>query len=168
MRVLVLSKEYEPIGTCSWQDAIVAVYLEKAQALEYYDSHISSPSKKFQVPSVIVYGHTKKYKHKKIKFSKHNLYLRDEGMCQYCQILLTKSTFTVDHVVPRSKGGASSFENCVVCCYDCNQRKNNKTLKEVGMKLYKKPVKPTYLPNVIKFEDYDFMHYTWKKWLGKE
>jgi len=80
------------------------------------------------------------------KFSRQNIYARDKYKCQYCGQRFSSEELTYDHVIPRSRGGKTEWENIVTCCVDCNRRKGGRTPAEAGMKLIRKPVKPTWIP----------------------
>lgn len=81
-----------------------------------------------------------------VNWSRKNLYKRDKHRCQYCGIKSPQSGLSIDHVRPSSQGGRTSFENCVTACVDCNAKKSDRTLKECGMKLLKKPTAPRWSP----------------------
>lgn len=170
MRVLTLNSNYEPIGTISWYKAVSMLFSNKITILEEYEEEIHSPSIKMKIPSVVVLKHSKNKKVNSIRFSRNNIWLRDEGRCQYCGVNVSIKNFTVDHIVPRCNGGKTSWENIVVCCHKCNQKKGEKTLKESGFKLYKSPKKPVSLPYFTEVTDFyndNSLHSSWKFWLGK-
>ncbi len=147
MKVLALSSSYEPLGVISWERAVTLVFLNKASTVEEYEGYICSPSTRIKIPSVIAFKNNKKYWYKKsIRFSRKNVWVRDEGRCQYCSKNVTFSTFTIDHIIPKKAGGNTNWENVVTCCYQCNQIKGEKSLKEINFKLLKTPKKPNKLP----------------------
>ncbi len=120
------------------------------------------------MPSVIVYISTKRHKFKTIRYSKRNIWIRDEGCCQYCDTFIPKE-YTVDHVIPRTKGGKTVFDNVVLSCFKCNQKKGDKTPREANLVLKKIPVKPSYLPYTSEFTlKQKIIHPSWKIWLGNE
>lgn len=170
MRVLALSSNYEPLGTISWEKAINLIFTNKVLTVGEYEQEIRSPTLSMKLPSVIVYKTTKWRKLNSIRFSRRNVWLRDEGRCQYCKRRVSSSQFTLDHVQPKCKGGKTSWDNVVACCYECNQKKGNKTVKESGMKLMKPVVKPSTLPYVqetdVEFSEHN-IHPTWKFWLNR-
>jgi 5-methylcytosine-specific restriction endonuclease McrA len=166
---LVLNADYTPlsiipISSISWKDAIKISFLGHARTVEYYENwQIHSPSTTVDVPAVMVSETYIKKKHG-VRFSRFNLLLRDGFTCQYCNERLDLSDLTVDHVIPRSRGGTTRWENIVCACYSCNTIKGHKT----HMKPIKRPVKPDYyqlldsarkLPIKIPSE-------TWIKYLG--
>jgi 5-methylcytosine-specific restriction endonuclease McrA len=149
MKVLALSSSYEPLGVITWEKAVTLVFLNKANIVEEYDAYIKSPSIKLKIPAVIAFKNNKKTWHKQsIRFSRKNVWVRDEGLCQYCVKKVSLSTFTIDHIVPKKDGGKTVWENVVVSCYSCNQRKGEKSLKEINFKLFKVPKKPNKLPYI--------------------
>lgn len=170
MRVLALSSNYEPVGTISWEKAINLIFTDKVLTVGEYEEEIHSPSICMKLPSVVVYKNSKWRKVNSVRFSRRNVWLRDEGRCQYCSRRVSLKAFTLDHINPRSRGGQTTWTNVVACCYDCNQKKGDKTLKEACMQLQKQAIKPTTLPYVqeseTNFTD-SSLHPTWKFWLNR-
>ncbi|WP_151717567.1 HNH endonuclease [Gemmobacter serpentinus] len=141
---LVLNADYRPLSyyplsLWPWQEAIKAVCLERVQILAEYDTTVRSQRAEFRIPSVVVLKDFVKPQ-KRVAFTRFNLFLRDEFCCQYCG---GRGDLTFDHVVPRSKGGVTSWQNVVAACSPCNLRKANKTLRQVGMHLKRQPVQPS-------------------------
>jgi 5-methylcytosine-specific restriction endonuclease McrA len=171
-RVLALGSNYEPVGTISWKKAVSLVFSNKAMTLAEYDEEIKSPSYKMKLPSVVVYKYNKRKMVVSVRFSRKNVWLRDEGKCQYCNINVSIQNFTLDHIIPKCYGGKTTWENVVTCCYACNQKKGEKTLKEVGFKLNRQAKKPTSLPIISEARGYygsdNFIHPSWSFWLGKQ
>ena len=169
-RVLFLDNAGMPISTIEWWKAIVLQLQDKIIVLESYDEYVHSPSTKIQIPAVVM---TKKYVNKKpykLRFTKENLYARDKGKCSYCKAFITRNESTVDHVKPKSKGGANNWENCVLSCKPCNSRKGSKSVKEANMILHNKPFKPKtidrrFLPWFI---NSPAIPEQWKKYLNNE
>ncbi len=130
---LVLNADYRPLSyyplsLWPWQEAIKAAVLDRVQMVAEYDQVVRSQRQEFRIPSVVV---LKEFVHpqKRVAFTRFNLFLRDEFCCQYCG---AKSDLTFDHVVPRSRGGITSWENVVAACSPCNLRKGSRTLKQIG------------------------------------
>lgn len=145
---LVLNRANEPVDIISWQAAIRLWYQGKVEiVVEYTTRFIGCTLGQLNMPAVV--RHVKGFfrRRRKIKFSRQNIYARDKGKCQYCGSKVTSSEFTYEHVIPRARGGKTSWENIVVACTPCNQRKGDKTPAEAGMRLSTMPSKPTYLPN---------------------
>lgn len=170
MRVLALSCNYEPLGTISWEKAINLIFNDKVLTVGEYEQEIRSPSFSMKLPSVVVYKSSKWRKINSVRFSRRNVWLRDEGRCQYCAKRVSFKNFTLDHICPKSFEGKTIWTNVVACCYECNQKKGNKTLKESGMSLLKTPIKPMTLPYIqeaeTNFTD-SSLHPTWKFWLNR-
>lgn len=123
---------------------------------------IRSARQEFIVPYVIVVNYDKIPAYY-IKLTRRSLFNRDGGICQYCGTEVSKYSFTVDHVVPRSKGGKSDWKNMVVACRECNNRKDDMTLHESGMRLLKTPIKPGVMNfNLVYREEYVY----WKDFIG--
>lgn len=171
MRVLALSSNYEPIGTIDWKKAVGLVFLDKVTVLDQYSDVIKSINFSMNIPSVIVFKHGKYAKIKSVRFSRKNIWLRDEGCCQYCHKEVEIKGFTIDHVIPKSKGGKSVWDNVVVSCYNCNQKKGEKSLAECSYKLHKFPRKPASLPyidEIVGFFEENYIHESWKFWLQRK
>jgi 5-methylcytosine-specific restriction endonuclease McrA len=145
MDTLVLSVGYEPICTTSWFDAFCQVLRGVAVMVEEYpDRQIQSVRKAYPMPSVIqLKKHVPHQKH--IRFSRENVWLRDGGKCGYCQKQCSRNNFTYDHVIPKTQGGKTTFENIVICCLRCNQLKGGRTPKEAGMTLHANPISPKFM-----------------------
>jgi 5-methylcytosine-specific restriction endonuclease McrA len=147
-RTLLLSQSYEPLSIISWQRAITLLALDKVDVVEQYDASIRASSYVLQVPAVIRLRKAFRRFAKPVKFSRVNIYARDRHRCQYCGATCTPNELTYDHVTPRSRGGRTTWENIVSCCYACNRRKANRTPAEAGMKLLATPLRPTWMPAV--------------------
>ncbi len=137
--VLVLNASYEPINVCAARRALVLVLKGVASAEEHSQAHARSARQAIPLPSVIRLLEYRRIPHQARALSRKNILMRDRYTCQYCLKTYPASEMTLDHVVPRSRGGESSWENLVACCYDCNNRKGNRTPEEAGMKLAKMP-----------------------------
>ena len=142
MKALKLDSTYRPIGVIDCVEALVLCSVGKTTAVEEYEEEISSPSVTFKLPSVIVLKTVVKFISRNMKTSRKNILWRDNGQCQYCGIIEAPKDMTIDHVTPRSRGGENTWTNLVTCCKKCNQKKRDRTPKEAGMKLRKKPIKP--------------------------
>jgi len=142
---LVLDANWQPKSFCSWQNAVKLIWEGRAQVVKEDEGGriLHSPSFEIGLPRVIVVKNAwVRRKRQSVPFSRRNIAIRDHSECQYCGHVLQTSEYTLDHVVPRSKGGVSSWLNLVLACVRCNKRKNNETLKESGMRLLKVPVEP--------------------------
>ena len=166
MTVLVLSSGYEPLTQVSWKKAVSMWISGRVEVVEEYENiFIRTIDKAFKAPSVVrflgkVY---KRFRHGiKLKFSRNNVYLRDAGRCQYCLNRLSKDKITLDHILPVSKGGKKTWENIVLCCITCNQKKGNRTLEQANMKLVKTPKVPGSLPIILGMPT---LSTGWSKWM---
>lgn len=130
---------YFPLSLWSWQDAVKATYLDRVSVLAEYDDYVHSPSVKIKVPSVIVLRDYVKPA-KTSAFTRFNLFLRDEFRCQYCG---SRGEMTFDHVVPRCRGGKTTWENVVASCGPCNLKKGSRSVKEAGMQLRRPAAEPS-------------------------
>ncbi|MCL4458745.1 MAG: HNH endonuclease [Chloroflexi bacterium] len=138
--VLVLNQNYEPLNICNTRRAIVLINRGKAEVLEHGLGVLRTPSREFPRPSVIRLVYMIKRPRPKVKLSRREVFLRDNYTCQYCG---TKTRdLTLDHVVPRNRGGKHVWENLVSACKFCNHRKGSKTLEEARMRLLRLPYQP--------------------------
>ncbi len=154
---------YFPLSLWSWQDTIKAVYSDRVAIVAEYDQVVHSPSTEINIPSVIVLKDYVKPV-KSTAFTRFNLFLRDEFTCQYCG---SKGDMTFDHVLPRARGGKTTWQNVVASCSPCNLRKGSKLVKEAGMRLRNVPKEPTasQLMNAGRKFPPNFMHESWMDYL---
>ena len=137
--VLVLNATFEPINVTAVRRAMVLLLKGVAQAEELHANEVHSSARAHKVPSVIrllAYRHIPQQSR---ALSRKNILLRDRNTCQFCGDVFPSSELTLDHVVPRSRGGRSSWENLVACCYQCNNTKGDRTPEEAGLKLARRP-----------------------------
>ncbi len=138
--VLVLNASYEPINICGARRALVLVLKGVARTEEEQGTALHAQKLTVAMPSVIRLLEYRRIPHQTRALSRKNILLRDRNCCQYCQVVLTAGELTLDHVMPRSRGGLSTWENLVACCHDCNRRKGNQLLHELSdMKLLREP-----------------------------
>ena len=133
---------YFPLSVWSWQDAVKAVFLDRVSVVSQYDRTIHSPTFEMRLPSVIA---LKEYvpAARRPAFTRFNVFLRDRFTCQYCNGDFATSELTFDHVIPKSRGGRTSWQNVVTACSPCNLRKGNLLLKESGLVLRHVPTEPS-------------------------
>lgn len=143
-KTLLLNITYEPLRVISWQKAITLLTLGKVEVVEEYDREIRSVSFSIKLPAVVRLLRLVKWREGPVKFSRKNIYARDRGLCQYCGKELKRQEITYDHVIPKSQGGDSSWENVVTSCLDCNSHKGGRTPRQAGMKLRKIPKRPKW------------------------
>ncbi len=165
---LVLNADYRPLSyyplsLWPWQEAIKAAYLDRVDIIAEYDEVARSPSMEIRIPSVVVLKDYVKPQ-KRVAFTRFNLFLRDEFRCQYCG---SKGELTFDHVVPRARGGRTSWQNVVAACSSCNLKKGSKSLRQSGMSLQKKPCMPEaeHLRNIGRKFPPNFLHESWMDFL---
>lgn len=141
MRTLVLNAGYEPLGVVSFKRALILVLNQKATVLaDSGEIEVHSARTSFALPSVILLSrYVRIPTARNIPVTRRGVLRRDSWRCAYC----SKSANTVDHVQPRSKGGADSWDNLVACCFRCNNNKGDKTLHELGWELSFIPKMPT-------------------------
>ena len=140
--VLVLNQDFSPLTVCSVQRAFMLIFLGKADLVEEVkEKKLRSISTSYAFPSVVKIKTYVHIPYKGVVMSRQNIFRRDGGTCQYCG---TNKDLTLDHVVPRSKGGKSTWTNLVTACKKCNSIKGDYSLEKTGMRLNQKPVKPTY------------------------
>jgi 5-methylcytosine-specific restriction endonuclease McrA len=151
---LVLDSTGCPIYTAPWEDAVRLYFLDRADILEEDcdGKQLRSSTFEMGMPRVVQLKNWVARKlNLQVPFSRRNLVIRDSVMragratliCQYCADALTTESYSLDHVIPRSQGGLSTWENLVACCKDCNSEKANRTPEQAGMRLLKKPVAPS-------------------------
>lgn len=184
--VLVLNRLWQPIHTCSVRRALRLVCLGHAQIVQTdgearYQTHdlhswaahsaghlaeelIRTVRCVFRVPKIIVLALYDRLPRKEVKFTRHNVFLRDKFTCQYCGIPFAERELNLDHVIPRDKGGKTTWENIVTSCIRCNTRKANKLVHEVNMRLLRKPVIPRWRP-LFGLRSESPAHESWKQFL---
>lgn len=156
---------YLPLSIINWKDSIMYMYHNKCSVLEWYDDWmVHSPNWETKVPAVIMLKDFVRSK-TQVRFSKSNVYLRDQYHCLYCGCNVTKSTATLDHVVPISRGGKTNFENIATACGPCNFAKGNKIGPQWRPEY--KPYRPGYYELVRKRKQlpFDVKHPSWYHWL---
>jgi len=142
--VKVLSTGYEPMYSVQWQSAIKDLYAGRLEIVENHPSKvIRTVSGNLPMPTIVrfrsgVFLGAIKVPPKERKPNRKNIYERDMGVCQYCCKNLSYGEATVDHVLPKSRGGKETWTNLVTCCAPCNSKKGNKTPKEANMRLLRK------------------------------
>ncbi len=165
---LVLNADYRPLSyyplsLWSWQDAIKAVFLDRVNIVAEYEFNIRSPSCEMRLPSVVALRNFVRPS-RNPAFTRFNLFLRDRFTCQYCG---TSAELTFDHVVPRSRGGLTTWQNVVAACSPCNLRKSNKLPEVAKMWPLQKPFMPSLedlLRNGRRFPP-NYLHESWMDFL---
>jgi 5-methylcytosine-specific restriction endonuclease McrA len=137
--VLVLNATFEPINVTAVRRALVLMLKGVAQAEEINPTEVHSATKAVHVPSVIRLLSYRHIPQQSRALSRKNILLRDRNTCQFCGSTFPASELTLDHVMPRSRGGRSTWENLVACCYNCNNNKGDRTPEEAGLELVRRP-----------------------------
>ena len=165
---LVLNADYRPLSyyplsLWSWQDSIKSVFLDRVSIVNYYDRSIRSPSFSMKLPSVIALKSFIRPQSNP-NFTRFNVFLRDKFSCQYCN---SKNELTFDHLMPRSKGGKTNWDNVVTACSCCNVKKGGRLYLSSGMKLFREPFRPTLedLHQNGKNFPPNFLHESWMDYL---
>ena len=164
---LVLNADYQPLSyyplsLWSWQDVVKAVFLNRVNIVAEYEERINSPNFVMKLPSVIALKEYVKAS-RNPAFTRFNVFLRDNFICQYCGIKKKSKELTFDHVIPKSHGGITNWENVVSACSPCNFKKGNKMGKEIGMNPINIPKAPTQ--HILKLNGKNFppnfLHKSW-------
>ena len=161
--VLVLNRLYQPVHVTSVRRALILLYRGAAKAVDeqyqtfdfeswaeltaaLHEECIGTPHKRLRVPRVILLQAYDHLPRARVRFSRLNIYARDHNTCQYCGRTPSRAELNLDHVVPRSRGGVTSWENVVCSCVPCNLRKGGRTPDEARMRLKRQPVRPRWTP----------------------
>lgn len=147
--VLVLNQNYHPHLICTAKRAICLIYLGKVEVLENYRDFVHSPRLTFPLPSVIKLEKYVTVRGNDIVLSRKNILKRDQHQCQYCG--RRSVPMTIDHVIPKEKGGKEAWENLVCCCHSCNRKKRNRTPEEARLSLLRNPRKPNRIHYIRQF-----------------
>jgi len=160
--VLVLNRVFQPVHITSVRRAFSLLYQGVAKALDeelqlfdfaswsalsaaQHDA-VQTVSRRIRVPRVVVLVAYEHLPRARVRFSRFNIYARDDSTCQYCGRRFPRSDLNLDHVVPRSRGGSTNWENVVCSCVPCNLRKGGQTPEEAGMRLLRHPARPRWTP----------------------
>lgn len=157
---------YFPLSLWAWQDAVKAVFLERVNIVSEYEEVVRSPSLEMRLPSVIS---LKQYVpiSRRPAFTRFNVFLRDTFVCQYCASRYAAEDLTFDHVIPRCRGGRTTWVNVVTACSSCNLNKGQKLLRECGFHLLHEPVIPTtsQLQRNGRAFPPNYLHESWRDFL---
>lgn len=157
---------YFPLSIWSWQDAVRAIFRGSVTVISEYDRTVRSPELEMKLPSVLA---LKEYvtTSRNPAFTRFNVFLRDHWDCQYCGGHFKTHELTFDHVIPRSKGGRTNWENIVAACQDCNRKKGNQMPADINMHPLIKPRQPSVyeLQNAGRSFPPNFLHESWNDFL---
>jgi 5-methylcytosine-specific restriction endonuclease McrA len=149
-QTLVLNATYEPLRVVPWQKAITLLFQGKVEVIAVYDREIRGVTVRVRLPSVLrLLRHVRmKRSFADVPFSRTNVYARDEHTCQYCGHRFPPSQLTFDHVIPVARGGRKEWENIVTCCIPCNRRKGDLLPEHAGLRLIRRPRRPSAHPHL--------------------
>ena len=164
-RVLVLNASYEPVHICNVRRAVVMIFKGVAVMQEQATFVLRSVSSSLPAPSVIRLIHFVHIPYRKRLASKSSILIRDRYVCQYCGKPLKSQEVTLDHIVPKSRGGKSDWENLAACCSRCNVRKGSRLPEEAGLTLLKDPRKGSTYHFIHLLRHYGSADERWKKYL---
>ena len=161
--VLVLNQSYEPLTVCRARRAVVLVFQGKAEMLEDGLGYVHTIDRTIPLPSVIRLAQMVKRPRRERKLTRYEIFNRDHYTCQYCGA--QSRNLTLDHVLPRFRGGQHTWENVVSACVNCNRHKAGRTPKEANMKLGRQPVRPNGGPFFVVPYHYLSKRNEWRKYL---
>lgn len=166
MHTLLLNSTYEPLRVVTWEKAITLLFNSKIEVLEEYEEDpIQIIGDTLPRPAVARLCERAPWRIEYIRFSRHNVYLRDKYTCQYCAVNFSSRDLTFDHVLPRSRGGQTTWKNIVAACRPCNQTKGDLTPEEAGMPLLREPYVPRWLNQASKAKHQGRHHKKWAPYL---
>jgi 5-methylcytosine-specific restriction endonuclease McrA len=185
-QVLVLNRLWQAVNVCSARRALALLFQGQAQVVlgdqdgafqtfsfpewrdfsdrEPHEESVHTISFRIRVPRVIMLLVFDRLPKQEVKFTRHNIFERDHNTCQYCNKQMDRKDLNLDHVIPRDRGGPTTWENIVCSCIPCNTRKANRTPAEAGIKLFRKPTKPKWRP-FVQFSFTARCHDDWKHFL---
>jgi 5-methylcytosine-specific restriction endonuclease McrA len=179
---LVLNRNWQPVNVATVARALVLLWNEAARVVDPQDyqlytwadwsrlrprdgdAFIQAVRLRLRVPEVIVLAEYDRLPRAAVSFSRRNVFKRDHWTCQYCGVQPGGEELTIDHVVPRSQGGTSAWDNCVLACIDCNKRKADRVPQQAGMKLRQPPVRPSWKPLYAR---HDARTESWSKFISE-
>lgn len=179
---LVLNRNWQPVNVATVARALVLVWNESARVVDPHDYHlytwadwsrlrpraeepfVQAVRFRLRVPEVITLSSYDRMPVATVIFSRRNIFKRDHNTCQYCGAQPGSEELTIDHVVPRSHGGVSSWENCVLACVACNKRKADRTPEQARMHLCKKPIRPAWKPL---YADHSVRIKSWSRFISE-
>ena len=162
---LLLDRGYQPLKVIPWQRAFVMDMVGKVETLNTHGWSVHTVDRAFPVPAVVRLLRAIRHRPPFVRFSRDNVYLRDNYRCQYCGKSFAASELTLDHVVPLCEGGQTNWTNVVTACGDCNHRKGRHLPEDAGMPLLSTPVRPRWLvPKVVSMNRTQLPD-TWRTWL---
>lgn len=144
--VLLLNNDFIPLNICDMKRALLLIYLGKVEILHHDHRIITTSVGSFDSPSVLRLRYHVNRPHPRLRLSRRGILARDNFTCQYCGA--SGKDMTIDHVIPKYRGGKEEWENLVCACHRCNAKKGDKTLQQSGMRLKRKPFRPHIIPYI--------------------
>ncbi len=164
LKALVLNLDYTPMAVCTVERAFLLIYLDKAELIRANSTfEFHTVNKTYSMPAVIKLNRYVNIPYKGVVLSRENVFKRDGFKCQYCG---TEKELTLDHLIPKAKGGKTSWNNLVTACKSCNSKKGYSSPEEAGLQLTFKPFRPSYIMHLkdLSGSNYD----VWKPFLGQK
>ena len=165
-KALLLNASHEVLNFITDKKALKLIVKEKVEILSSWDETIHFANGSMQLPAILRLKSLIRRNYFNSNFNRQALVKRDGSTCQYCEKLLSASQVTIDHVLPRSQNGITSFSNCVVACYTCNGYKGNRTPEQANMILLRKPVQPAFMFLFKGMDKNEAWHKEWNNFLG--
>ncbi len=155
---------YSNYDFISWAE--VSEYKKTYEELSGYEDWVHTPNLTLEIPRIIRLLNYNTIPQVKVRLCRRNIFHRDNNSCMYCGRHSKPKNLNVDHIIPKAKGGRATWENLVCTCYKCNSKKGNRTPREAGMKLIKKPSEPKFLP-LARIHIGNTKYISWKKFISK-
>lgn len=164
-KALLLNSSYEVLSFIPERKVLKLIFKDKVEVISTWEDDCCWISGKIRYPSILRLKNHVKIKYSNTNFSRKVLIKRDKNTCQYCEKKLIGSQITVDHILPKSQGGGTSFTNCVVCCQLCNGKKADRTPEQAGMYLLRKPTHPSFTTSYFVYDQQECWHVDWDNFL---
>lgn len=164
-KTLLLNASYEVLSFIVERKALKLLIKNKVEVISTWDESITFTNGKMKLPAILRLKNHVRRNYYNSNFSRRALIKRDKSTCQYCSKVLTASQVTIDHVLPRSQNGITSFTNCVVCCYNCNNVKADRTPEQAHMVLLKRPAAPSFASTFNHIDSNEAWHPEWNDFL---
>lgn len=165
-KTLLLDSSYQVLSFITERKAFKLLFKDKVDVISSWQDIIVWGNDKINHPSVLRLKNHVRRNYFNSNFSRKALVKRDKSTCQFCGEKLTASQITIDHVLPKSHGGITSFTNCVVCCHTCNNKKADRTPEQAGMVLLKKPTHPSFSARYNISDPQEYWHPEWDDFLS--
>lgn len=162
---LLLDQGYQPLRVIPWQRAICMNFLGKVELVAAHARPVRTVSRDYPAPAVVRLLGPYRPQQYIVRFSRQGVHVRDRHTCQYCGVRLPRRELTLDHVIPRHRGGPTNWENIVSSCSPCNLKKGGRTPEEAGMHLANEPRRPRWTPPNM--SGLDEVPPPWLDWLPK-